>query len=525
MLASYLKRLYWPVILIWVLIHTQATQATQSQPMTVTDITIMNLSNTPTSSVDPFLITDRTGVTHLFWSEDVGGRVVMGGTTAGNTIMYTYWDGVSWSQPNDILLTPRDPLGGFDDPKAWQPEAIIDDYGTIHLIWLGQYPDKLFYSNAPVASAANSQAWSEPIVLANNSTGTQYSIDIEYVPTTNALHVVFARGHWEDQYAGSDPRAITYISSTDRGANWSEPVDIAFTPDPERGYSNVRLLFAPEARLFASWTEWDQTGNGQAVWVARSLDNGRTWNSPIRLAERQGDEYERDWTKLAWLGGDQLVATWEGGFRAYRHFMYSDDAGQTWSEPQDTFYWLIGENGFAEFARDGADNVHFFIAQRIREGTIGRLGDLGLWHSTWQANGEWSDTQLLGGPNGMVNPRVVIASGNQIIAAWYDSAVGEIIALTGHLENVPMLAPQAWLTEEPSPNLPEETILNQEVITPTSPAPSPQQPLSASLVDSSSKDPINLGSSIWFGALPVSILISILLAIRYFQLKHFSRSF
>lgn len=503
------------LLLMLLLVPVQTTRANRAQPTAVEDITIMNLSSTPTSSVDPFLIADRTGVAHLFWSEDVGGRVVMGGTAAGNTIMYARWDGVSWSQANDILLTPLDP-SAFDEPKAWQPEAIIDDDGTIHLIWLGQYPDKLFYSSAFAADAQQAQAWSTPAVLADNSTGTQYSIDIEYVPAANTLHVVYARGHWEEQYAGEDPRAITHILSTDGGKSWSEPVDVAFTPDPERGYSNVRLLFAPETRLFASWTEWDLTGNGQAVWVARSLDNGRTWDPPVKLADRLEGEYERDWTKLVWLGGDRLLATWEGGFRAYRHFMYSDDAGQTWSEPLDTFYWLIGENGFVEFARDSADNLHFFIAQRIREGTIGRTGGEGLWHSTWQGEREWSDTQLVGGPNGMVNPRVAVAGGNNLVATWYNSAVGEIIVLTGRLRGVPAIPPQTWI-EKGTAVTPNETTTSSPSVTLTDAPNLVESDPSLDLATIPFLAPSSLGAAIWVSMMPVVTLLGVFLLIRYSQ--------
>lgn len=500
-----------PLLIVWV--HT--ARATRAQPTAVTDIHIINLSNTPVSSVDPFLLADRTGMAHLFWSEDVGGRVVMGGTTAGNTIMYARWDGISWSQPNDILLSPASETALYD-PSAWQPEGIIDDYGIIHLIWLGNYPDKLYYSYAPADQALNAQAWATPIMLAEDATGTQYVIDIEYLPATDTLHVVYGRGHWEEQYAGNDPRAITYIYSLDGGQSWSEPVDIAFTPDPQRGYSNVRLLAVPEERLFVSWTEWDQSGNGQAVWVARSLDNGRTWDAPVKLAQRAEGEYERDWTKLVWLGGDHLLATWEGGYRAYRHFMYSDDAGQTWSEPLDTFYWLIGENGFVEFARDGADNLHLFIAQRIREGTVGRLGDLGIWHSTWQGGREWSDTQLVGGPNGMVNPRAVIVSGNYLVVAWYDNVVGEILALTGVLKDVPHLPPMPWRERETAVASPAP-----DSSLPANPQPvSPETAVSPPLPLDLAADPgvtVVLASPVWVGVLPSVVLLGLLLFIRQYQ--------
>ena len=90
--------------------NPSAAQAQDAQDVPeITNITIRNFSNTVESSVDPLLLADQTGAVHLFWSEDVGGRASLGGTTAGNTIMYSRWDGVTWSTPVDILLSPLDP--------------------------------------------------------------------------------------------------------------------------------------------------------------------------------------------------------------------------------------------------------------------------------------------------------------------------------------------------------------------------------------------------------------------------------
>lgn len=418
--------------------------AVQAQDEEITDVVVRNLSNTAPSSTQPILLADKAGNVHLFWSEDVNGRAAGRGTTSGNTIMYSRWDGVSWSQPVDIQLTPIIDYSGSGEPSAWQPKAAIDDDDVIHLTWMGQYPERLYYSQAKASEAGSGLNWSEPEMLVKDLSGTTFSSDLQF-ESPNTLYLVYARVHWEDQYAGSQPRALSFMKSTDGGMTWSESKDIAVVPDLERGFSNVSLLVVPDGNLFATYTEWDLSGNGQVVYVVRSLDGGETWDSPVRLAERAPNDYERDWVQMAWLEGDKLVLTWEGGFRAYRQFMYSDDFGVTWTEPEDTFYWLIGENGYTEFARDGAGRLHLFIAQRVREGSIGRYGCLGLWHSTWQGDRNWSDPELVGGCNNMVDPRVVIANGNQLVAAWYSSLVGEIMVLTGTIQDAPYIEPQPLL--------------------------------------------------------------------------------
>ncbi len=480
----------------------------------IVDVTIRNVSNTAESSTQPFLVGDKAGNVHLFWSEDVGGRPVANGAKAGNTLMYSRWDGVSWSQPIDVLITPRESAAGSAEPSAWQPHAVISDQNMIHLIWLGQYPEKLYYSSAPAADAGSALAWTMPQLLADDPTGTTFSIDIKY-ESPDTIYVVYARVHWEEQYAGSNPRALTFIKSSDGGATWTEPVDIVILPDLERGFSNVRLLVVPSGKLIASYTEWDLSGNGQAVYTVRSLDGGETWSSPTLLDRVEPNDYERDWVQLAWLEEDRLVATWEGGFRAYRQFMYSDDLGATWSDPEDSFYWLIGENGFTEFARDGNGRLHLFVAQRIREGSIGRYGCQGLWHSIWQGGREWSDPELVGGCNNMVDPRVAIVNGNELVAVWYSSLVGEIIALRGKLTNTTYIEPQPLpVTENTAPEAaqpqPQPAAVDSSPAEPTRlPA-----PFSAAAMDAPPA-PNQAGASLFWSVAASLILIGAVIAAKY----------
>ena len=211
-------------------------------------------------------------------------------------------------------------------------------------------------------------------------TGTKYSIHIAFSPSNIAYYLRVCPS-WRNS---SRERAVSYIRSTDGGISWTEPVDIMTIPFLDWGASDTRLLVESPDKVYASWTIWDKTGNGKYVYFARSLDNDLTWDDPVQLAERIDPEYERDWNNMALLGPGKIVAMWEGGYRAYRYAMYSDDSGVTWSQPIDTFPFLIGENGLVEFARDSLDRLHLFISQRIREGNEIRGQYIGLWHSIWE---------------------------------------------------------------------------------------------------------------------------------------------
>jgi hypothetical protein len=493
-------------LLITVLAMILLPMKGSGQASEITWSRIINISNSPDfTSTDPFLLADPAGKAHLFWAEKVSNE-------PGNqpdTIMYAVWDGVTWSSPIDIIFSP--PARG--NMLTIYPHAVLDDIGQIHLFWIEQpnFPNyTLYHSYAYANEAWSAQAWSAPKVISNDLTGTKYSIHIASRPN-GELHLVYARVR--TGYLPPEDRAVAYIRSDDRGLFWSEPVDIWSVPDPERGASDTRMLLGDPGEVYITWTEWDGTGNGQAVYFARSLDNGDTWDRPVQLSERVGDEYERDWAQLALLGEDQLVVMWEGGYRAYRHAMYSYDGGVTWSEPIDTFPWLIGENGFVEFAYDSNGKLHLFFSQRVREGYDERGDRYGLWHSMWEGGRRWREPILSGGINPMLNPKVVIIRGNQVVATWYTSLNYEIMVMTGRIENAPELPSQPLpsATAESisaEPQL-DSTLVMQPTITPT-PSPTPI------VLDGEMKkysSPVNPGREVIIGILPSLLVIGLLLII------------
>ena len=469
-----------------------------------------NISNSPDlTSTDPFLLADPAGFAHLFWAEKVSN--VPGEQT--DTLMYTRWDGKEWLKPIDIFFAPPEEITAV----IVYPHAVIDDSGTIHLIWMGE-PNApaytLFYSSVKSSQAGSAQAWRERTLLADELTGSKYSIHIAYSPP-NTLHVAYARV--PAGYAPSRERAVTYIRSTDGGLNWTEPLDIYIVPYLDWGASDVRLLAEPPNKLYASWTVWDKSGNGKYVYFARALDNGLTWDEPIILAERVDPEYERDWNNMALLGPGQIVAVWEGGYRAYRYAMYSYDSGATWSQPIDIFPYLIGDNGLVEFARDSTDRLHIFIAQRIREGYEDIRGQhMGLWHSIWEGGPLWREPVLVtsdeAAAKNMTNPKIVVVGGNRIVAAWYGSGVNEIIVQTGLIDSSPPIFPTPW--KPLFPELPPTPAMAESIPIETSTI----QPNSTEL-DQNASTPTNNGIMILLGVMPALIIVISLVTFQYYRLQ------
>jgi len=495
---------------LWLLIAADAAAQT---PGSVTDCRApVNLSNSPGYvSADPILLADPGGRAHLFWAERTTGKP-NAVPNVPDTMMYAVWDGQEWSQPIDIFISPPQ----IFNKRIAGMRAVLDEQGMIHLIWIG--PDNTFYySAAPAWMAGSANAWRPAMLLADDQTGTQYSAAIAYQPP-QTLHVVYGRS------PEGDNRSVVYIRSTDGGLNWSAPIDLYVAWSPQRGASNLRLLFEPPAKLYATWTEWDESGNGQAIYFVRSLDGGRTWDRPVLLDERRGDEYERDWTNLAVLEDGQLIALWEGGFRAYPQAQYSYDDGATWSPPIDTFRWLIADNGFAEFARDSQGRLHVFLSRRIREGNEGLCDRFPgcaaaptsntLWHSVWEGGINWREPWPFAGFYDSNFTAAAIVGGNRVAVAWFNYTALEVLATTCAIADAPALALRPWPTFTPSPMA--TATATKSAMTPTAAPPTRMAPILDLPAPSTGSQP-GYGIAFLAGIAPPLLVIGILLAVRLSQ--------
>jgi hypothetical protein len=489
--------------------------AAQTQPGDVVNCgPMVNFSQSPGyASADPFILADRSGVVHLFWVERTTGAPDEI-PNMPDTLMYSAWNGETWSKPVDLFLSPSE----YANKRVGAIRGVVDDRGYIHLTWIG--PDNtFFYSHVHASQAGQSSNWTDPQIIAYDQSGSQYSGDITFA-APDTLHIVYGRDpeEWQNQM-------LVHILSTDGGQTWTTPQAIYNVPYIDRGVSNVRAWVPKEGKLFVTWTEWDASGNGQVIYSARSLNNGRTWEPPVILDERQGIEYERDWVTLAPLDENQLIVFWEGGYRAYRQAQYSQDGGVTWSEPIDTLDWLIADNGFAEFVRDGAGRLHLFVFQRIREGNVDRnlygVGSNGLWHSTWEGDTTWRQPKMIGQPNSGNFVSVAVRGGNELFATWFSYIDLELYIIQCQFEDTPSIPFVTW--DEPPPLMVESTEQDLSISTQSMPASYTQPlPVESGVAAAWQSQPIleqpNLDSLIFWGVIPTLILILTILLLHQ-QLK------
>lgn len=501
--------------------------------------TYENISKTPTSSTYPTVAADKAGNLHVIWIEDVGGKTknlisnpdgsprldyrgkqVNYLNRQGNTLYYTRWNGKRWLQPVDVEAI----LQG----NIYFPSAVVDNKGILHVIWSqgnSQFLD-LMYSQVPADKAEDVRMWSKPVSLVSNVYSYDYPSGIS-ADSTGGLHIVYYR-------LGPAP-GVYAINSMDGGQNWSYPVLIYANKSDfgsDDGSLPVRLAIDKKDRLHATWTRYDISGNGKAIYYSQSTDLGKTWSLPFEVAFWRPGYYETDWLSVG-VVGDTIYLEWEGGPVARSNERISKDGGLTWSDEKVIFPNLVGENGWADLVTDSSDQLYQIVVKRI----LGvKAGVYGTWYSELK-NGQW-DTPMLIDPksfdfydninsldangvrsllnqtindDGLRYQRSAILDGNELFVVVVNEYDGEIYSAHVLLD-APYIAPQPYPQSSLPNNLSVTQIATQPALEPT-----PELPI---LDKDGHQQPIPTGSIFIFSIIPVALLIIISLVIRLIMRKN-----
>lgn len=333
----------------------------------------------------PMGVSDRYGNLHLFWW---GLRKGVEPDTEKTSIIYSKWDGESWTSPTDILIS-------LNNERSYMPAAVIDKDEQVHIIWNG---NQLYYSSASSDSADSPQSWSKPLgISGGRNMATQASIAIG---RENELHVMFSE-------AGKD---VYHVVSTDNGASWNEPNIVTSVQD---GYCTLMPHIAIDSNNVIHIV-WSQAPLPEAyppsgIYYSRSEDGGTTWTDARELA---GEGYGE--ANIVLDSNMNVHTVWNGRATvAGRYHRISEDGGATWSnvdvivDPLKSAAGLTGEPGLVA---DSRGRIYF-------------IGG-GSYFSVWE-KGEWSEPILLASisiynPIYIEFPQLVITKGNRLNAIIMD---------------------------------------------------------------------------------------------------------
>jgi len=424
-----MKRKEWACLrLISLLILLASLWRKEEGPVNAQSDTILwskpiNLSNTPSLSTHPAIITDDYGYVHVFWSEEMGGRARESGDLGGpgNSIFYTRWDGVIWTPPVDILFVPSEIVAEYI-------AVTLDANNILHAVWTGQ--TDFYYSNAASGEADSAHAWSSPVWVATDSArgGSESNIVAD---AAGNVHIIYAtRG------GGA---GIYHIRSQDSGATWGLEHRLSLPPTAlEDSFTNVRITVDGADRLHVTWQTNQKGGSGQALYYTHSLDAGHVWSSPTQIGYYDVADTFLGWAYLTVGGDSDLHLVYVDGSNKGRLHRTSLDGGATWRAPHYIIPEMEGVNGYVIPIVDNSGQMHLIVNMRTRAEQL-----VGVYYARWLES-EWSrviplDNSSVAAPSAHYTAAAV-RLGNEIHIVYNQISVGEIWHLSGTLPLVEPLA-------------------------------------------------------------------------------------
>lgn len=441
------------------------------------------------------MVPDPHGFVHVFWSE-------LNPEDASMTIQYATFDGVVWTEPNDLVITPP----GVKIP-SFSPALGPD--GVLHLVWNENNLGPLHYKSAPALEAGSANAWERKPSLVVPAYQARLAVD-----SKNTLHLMYVN------FYAQEP-GIYYTRSTDQADTWSQvewlDPDIPTFATP----SALNFLIDDKDGLHASWfyaaTKLDSP---LGIWIrySHSLDGGNTWSAPFTIDEADDSEEElRQPEPGLVISGDTVHVVYAGTADVEREHRYSLDRGVTWSSTKRVLDGLLGQAIGDGFAVDSLGRIHFFGQLRWPQG---------VFHAYWDpANPDagWSTPQMAYviaenseiGRRGRYHShrlRGSIINGNVLLVTFTDEATGPTYAIWRKLDDVPKIEPLSLPTIAPTPvatatPLPDAT-------------PTPTRPPFAGTDLATPEAPTNVGLGVWVGVVPALLLLFGLLGFRFYQMHN-----
>lgn len=281
----------------------------------------INISASGAASA-PSLAQDSSGTYHLFWLDAFAGA------------SYASGDGNTWTEPVSPRFPFSEPPFGTTASETFEgffaPSVYVDGQDRVQALWLND-DDELFYSRAAVADiTAEAAGWTGPRLMARNV------LQYEIVGGANGrLHMLFLT----TANTATTQAGLVYRYSDDGGEVWSEPINV-YASDYYRTIAeteaNFHAMKGEGDNLFVVWDNRDL----DTVFVARSTDNGISWEAPRSVDQRvDGDPLDAVGPSLINLSvsGSNVNLTWRASHEVEQCAQYvqqSNDNGTTWQAVQ-----------------------------------------------------------------------------------------------------------------------------------------------------------------------------------------------
>lgn len=439
----------------------------------------------------PVAVSDNQGNILAMW-----GQFSETGEPGAALYASTYSNG-RWSRTSQVL---RSPAMLAATTTAKQPALAIDDLNKVHAVWTSGTNSPVFYSWTYARDFASANGWAEPIdlpVAASISSRPSIAVD----PAGSMIFVAYA-------VPFNEHRGIYLNRSNDGGSTWltATVISNAQAANWDRVDKPQIAWDAKSKVLHAVWLQaaLPDSMSSQAIYYARSVDQGLTWSESFKVAAGPVD-----WPRLAIDQANYVYLSWTQTANAlptdsptpYSVWSaFSPDGGQRWSEPAAVlgFQQVSGPNGLSA---DAAGHV-YLVAVGAGSGS-----ESTLYYTYWAGQG-WNEREDygLGQPaaasnavNLAVAPQAGQLSALLRLWMWKANTTGQFatVGTNRAIEATPVL-PGPTLTPLPQPSPTPTSVLHPTATV----LPKFEGSIQPSRSDSPSLPPLALG-----GVLAASIVV------------------
>jgi hypothetical protein len=219
------------------------------------------------ATISPILVPDQNRTVHAFSSQWINNP----NEDPIRAIVYNQWTLENgWTNPVDIIMSPTQ--------EARLTDVYLDKNGVFHLTFYGGNNTKanIYYTQAPAALAADSRAWSAPIIVGEDANDPEAAAIIE----NDQGDIVIV---YNGRKLGN---GLYVVTSKDGGENWSNPAPMFFTQSDKPNISRLDVIKSKSGRLHAIWGLYSLGGQGRGIYYAGS-DDGSQWSEPFLLASSE----------------------------------------------------------------------------------------------------------------------------------------------------------------------------------------------------------------------------------------------
>ncbi len=238
------------------------------------------------------------------WRLGIGGLIgVPGGTIPVKSMISVSDDGAeNWSEPLDVASTPE---GGEEIFGSDVPMLVVDGEGAVYGFTKERPRSAATGQPDPLArllmfkSTDGGGSWTTSVINegAQDITNPAAAVD----PETGNLYVVYnSRGESTDEGEAQNASEVYFLTSSDAGATWSEPINIT-DDDPAAGANQYSpgISVAPDGRIDVAWYDFRNdpffepgvagsmgTSASERYWdvyLTSSGNAGGTWSANTRI--------------------------------------------------------------------------------------------------------------------------------------------------------------------------------------------------------------------------------------------------